>query len=219
MGRDKVMNEQIKDSYPKPLQYDWDLEAHERLGNEGNDGNFWYAVCILILLFFGYKSCATQPYTEEEREIQESKSRDNSKVIIPAPAVKYKSVAKKVQADYMEHWLPIAAVEYEKFGIPISIQLAQGIVESSSGRSRVCKKNKNHFGVMDDDRYRCYNTEWESWRDHSLILSKGLYRDLHGKDYKAWAVGLQKKGYAEDSNYADTLIKVIEYWKLNRYDL
>jgi flagellum-specific peptidoglycan hydrolase FlgJ len=207
----------------KPVQYEWDLtiDAHERENDpENNDGNFWYAVCILILLFFGYKSCTTKPYLEEDREIEAARNRDNTKVIVPAASVpvRKRSAALQVQAEYMEHWLPIAKAEYEKFGIPISIQMAQAIVESSSGRSKVCQRTKNHFGVMDDHKYRYYNTNWESWRDHSLILTKPRYRDLHGKDYKGWAIGLQEKGYAEDEGYADTLIKVIEYWKLDRYD-
>jgi hypothetical protein len=64
------------------LAFVWDIEPEERNGS--SDGNFWYVVCLLLVLFFGYKSRTTTPYTEEEREILEARSRDNRKVIAPA---------------------------------------------------------------------------------------------------------------------------------------
>jgi flagellum-specific peptidoglycan hydrolase FlgJ len=133
-------------------------------------------------------------------------------------AFRARNKEQQLQVDFIERWLPVAKVESVKYGIPVSIKLAQGIVESKSGTSDVCEKYNNWFGVLRDGQYRMYLTAWASWRHHSEVLSLPLYKELHGKDYKGWAHGLQRLGYATDTHYADTLIHVIEHWGLQRYD-
>lgn len=143
------------------------------------------------------------------------------------------------QLKYVAKYEKIARKEMEKFGIPASITLAQGLLESNAGESRLATKNKNHFGIKcfsrsckkghcsnftDDshkDFFRKYNNTWESFRAHSLLLKNKRYRGLYKypkSDYKNWARGLKKAGYATDKHYAEKLINTIEYLGLQKYD-
>jgi flagellum-specific peptidoglycan hydrolase FlgJ len=124
----------------------------------------------------------------------------------------------QLQVDYIERYLNLAKTEAKLFHIPVSIILGQGILESKSGKSPVAQKYSNHFGVMRNDKYQMYLSVWASYRDHSKVLNLPIYKHLHGKDYKGWAVGLYEAGYAKDEAYAEKLINVIEQWGLQRYD-
>ncbi len=138
---------------------------------------------------------------------------------------------------YLQKFGPIARIEQEKYDIPISITLAQGLLESNAGDSRLAKESNNHFGIKcrskckgctcrnyhDDDFYdmfRVFNSATESYREHSILLSTKRYKHLKklGNDYKQWAHGLKKAGYATDKKYAEKLIKIIEVLKLYQYD-
>lgn len=129
-----------------------------------------------------------------------------------------------------------AALEQEKaYGVPASITLAQGILESGAGKSGLTRIANNHFGIKalggwtgkiyqawDDEpqksRFRWYNSASESYRDHSLFLrNNSRYRSLFSKsvyDYRGWAIGLQKAGYATAKNYASALIGFIDCYQL-----
>ena len=142
------------------------------------------------------------------------------------------------RAEYIERYAPLAVEQQTLYGIPASITLAQGLLESANGNSRLAKEANNHFGIKcgsfwsgnsirhDDDAlqecFRAYSSVEESYIDHSLILlERKWYRplfDLDPKDYKAWAHGLKKAGYATNPRYADLLIKIIEDNELYRYD-
>lgn len=145
---------------------------------------------------------------------------------------------KKVK-DYVDKFSPIAIEEMKKYGIPASITLAQGLLESNVGDSRLARMNNNHFGIKcfsrtcqkghcsnytDDshkDFFRIYNSAWESYREHSQFLQKERYihlKKLGTKDYENWAHGLRKAGYATDKKYAYKLIKIIEVLKLYQFD-
>ena len=139
---------------------------------------------------------------------------------------------------YVKRFSPVAKAEMKKYGIPASITLAQGLLESDAGNSRLSKKNNNHFGIKcfskkcgknhcsnftDDthkDFFRKFNNAWESYRSHSLLLQNKRYRPLkkYGKNYKSWASGLLKAGYATDKNYDKKLIQIIEALDLTKYD-
>jgi len=139
--------------------------------------------------------------------------------------------------DYIEKYKDIAISEMERTGIPASITLAQGILESGDGNSKLARKANNHFGIKchdwdgrsmkhDDDRrnecFRKYKTAEQSYRDHSDFLTeKNRYAtlfDLDIYDYKAWAIGLKKAGYATSPTYAEALIRIIEQNQLDLYD-
>ena len=139
---------------------------------------------------------------------------------------------------YIENYSPIAKEEMLQYGIPASITLAQGILESGAGRGELSAKSNNHFGIKchkgwtggrvyhDDDKlqecFRKYKDPKYSFRDHSLFLTqRSRYNDLfkHNKDdYKSWAKGLKKAGYATDPKYPDKLIRIIETYELFVYD-
>lgn len=141
--------------------------------------------------------------------------------------------------EYIEKYKSVAIAEMHRTRIPASITLAQGILESGSGNSRLAAEAKNHFGIKckkdwtgpsireDDDApqecFRAYATVEESYRDHSEFLLKSsryaFLFDLHPHDYKGWAEGLKKAGYATNPNYPQLLITSIEKHNLHQYDL
>ena len=145
---------------------------------------------------------------------------------------------KLTRTQYIEKFADIAVQEMKATGIPASITLAQGCLESGDGNSTLATKANNHFGIKchgwkgksishtddaPDECFRSYDSAEESFRDHSDFLR---YRDryatlfnLEPTDYKGWAYGLQNAGYATAQTYAASLIRIIEENELYRYDL
>ncbi|MFD2562724.1 glucosaminidase domain-containing protein [Aquimarina rubra] len=170
--------------------------------------------------------------TEISREVKEIKEpKEETKK--PLAAVSYKE---KVQ-NYIFEYAGIAKHEMAEYGIPASITLAQGILESGAGYGELTGKAKNHFGIKchdwtgdrvyhDDDRsqecFRKYEKASHSFRDHSLFLkNRKRYSKLFTykqDDYKSWAYGLRAAGYATDKKYPVKLISIIERYKLDKYD-
>lgn len=205
-------------------------------------------VRIISLLFVGlllFSSCkskkkivSTGKKTKTERVII-SKQKESKTATLP--------VKKEASADasyneivsiYIENYSTIAKDEMQLYGIPASITLAQGILESGAGRSGLSRKSNNHFGIKchkdwtgervyhDDDElqecFRKYKDPDKSFRDHSLFLTERTrYKDLFKlkkDDYKGWAKGLRKAGYATDPKYPKKLIDIIERYKLFKLD-
>jgi flagellum-specific peptidoglycan hydrolase FlgJ len=149
---------------------------------------------------------------------------------------------------FIERFINTAIIEKFKYGIPISITLAQGIIESNHGSSRLAKNHNNFFGLKckikckdcdgkgtkmtdecvnfnddaKDDYFRRFASAWESFRARSILLSsKPRYESLFKlspNDYSGWCYGLKKCGYATDKNYAKTLLNVIKRLHLNKFD-
>jgi flagellum-specific peptidoglycan hydrolase FlgJ len=139
---------------------------------------------------------------------------------------------------YVYQYKNIAMANMKQYGIPASIILAQGILESGAGKGDLAKNSNNHFGIKchagwtgesvnhDDDSaqecFRKYNNPSESFKDHALFLTgRSRYAKLfeYSKgDYKAWAHGLRAAGYATDPKYPDKLISYIERYNLHQYD-
>ncbi len=144
----------------------------------------------------------------------------------------------KQYEDYIDKYKDIAIREMKRYHIPASITLAQGLLESGAGRSTLARKSHNHFGIKcgsdwtgrtvshDDDArgecFRAYKHAEESYEDHSKFLrNRPRYASLFKlkmTDYKGWARGLKKAGYATDPRYAQRLIDIIELYNLHRYD-
>ncbi len=140
---------------------------------------------------------------------------------------------------YIELYKDIAIREMKRMGVPAAITLAQGILETESGNSVLVKKSNNHFGIKcksswtaggvthDDDAigecFRQYKTGEDSYRDHSNFLRGntryGFLFKLDVTDYKGWAYGLKKAGYATNPKYPQILIKNIEQYNLQQYTL
>ena len=126
--------------------------------------------------------------------------------------------------------------QMRRYGIPASVTLAQGIIESADGRSTLANTANNHFGVKgtyngnyvlaDDDRpnekFKKYDSVGQSYEDHSKVLMAQRYRKhtagLAADDYRGWAAAIQRGGYASDKRYVSTLVSVIEGAGLQKYD-
>lgn len=139
---------------------------------------------------------------------------------------------------YIRRFKEVAITEMEKSGMPASVKMAQALIESQAGTSRLATRNNNHFGIKcfsksckkghcsnfsDDhhkDFFRNYSSAWESWRSHTNLIVQGKYKALlrHGKDYKAWARGLRELGYATDARYDEKVIDYVERYHLKELD-
>ncbi|MEZ4909544.1 MAG: glucosaminidase domain-containing protein [Saprospiraceae bacterium] len=163
-------------------------------------------------------------------------------------AVPTAPLSKKIAESYISLYAPIAVSEMKRIGIPASIKLAQGLLESDMGRSEMAIQANNHFGIkcgstwtgdtfykLDDDQdslgniiqscFRAYTRPEESFIAHSDFLTDpakisryGFLFDLSTTDYVGWANGLKFAGYATDPEYPTKLIKIIENYKLYEYD-
>lgn len=144
----------------------------------------------------------------------------------------------KKYEDYIKKYRDLAVQEMKRYHIPASITLAQGLLESGAGQSALARKSNNHFGIKcgsdwdgktarhDDDArnecFRAYKHPKESYEDHSKFLAgRPRYASLFKlkiTDYKGWARGLKKAGYATNPRYAQQLIDIIELYDLHQYD-
>lgn len=135
---------------------------------------------------------------------------------------------------YIEQWKAEALRQQSEYGVPASITLAQGLLESAAGQSELAREANNHFGIKctsdwvgdtyrhDDETrnecFRSYDNAADSYRDHSLFLRRKRYEPLFAlnvADYKGWARGLKECGYATDPQYPAKLIRIIEDYGLN----
>ena len=159
-------------------------------------------------------------------------------IFLLLPAGAYAQKRNKLYLEYIDSYNSIAVEEMNEYKIPASITLAQGLLESAAGRSELARKSNNHFGIKcgsnwngktvnhhDDalnECFRAYKNPKESYEDHSQFLVRGaryafLFK-LDITDYKGWARGLKKAGYATDPSYANRLITIIEDYELYKYD-
>lgn len=179
--------------------------------------------------------------TKTERVVRDDRTsipfEDQSKEVAPVVAVPKPSSNLNITEIYIATYGEIAKNNMRAHKIPASITLAQGILESGSGRGRLAVEGNNHFGIKchgwsgdkiyhDDDAsqecFRKYRHAEQSFEDHSQFLtSRGRYAklfELDGDDYEAWAKGLRAAGYATDRKYPDKLISLIERFQLYKYD-
>ena len=198
---------------------------------------------VTLSLFFS--GCAAKKKTKNIKKHSKTtksvskpisrKTTAKTKTIRVATPINKKSLT---TLEYIEQYSPIAVNHMKVYKIPASIKLAQGILESRSGNSDLTKDSNNHFGIKchkswtgsktyyDDDEkgecFRVYEHASHSYNDHSLFLAdrkrySSLFK-LDTRDYKAWARGLRKAGYATDKQYPQKLISIIEKYELHKYD-
>lgn len=200
--------------------------------------NYFLVCFVLILVSCGPKKQVveaenTARRTKEIRKRQEQKEWEPN--VAPEKFIFFDI---RSTEDYIQTFKEIAKQNMVDYGIPSSITLAQGILESASGRGELTRKSNNHFGIKchqgwtgdrayhDDDEkgecFRRYNHPMYSFSDHSQFLTKrdryAFLFDLEKDDYKAWARGLRKAGYATDKRYPQKLISLIERYRLYEYD-
>ncbi|WP_343487900.1 glucosaminidase domain-containing protein [Allomuricauda sp. d1] len=207
-----------------------------------------YAVLVLALV----SSCGTKKRTARQGEtikkprtvynpntdIEKTKVKEAELYPMPEDPGRFLKFPIANTKEYIETFAEIAQYEMRAFGIPASITLAQGILESGAGKGELTQKTNNHFGIKchtgwqgefdfhDDDArgecFRKYNHPMFSFRDHSIFLSsRSRYAFLFNyrkDDYKKWAHGLKKAGYATDKKYPQKLIALIESFELDKYD-
>jgi len=201
---------------------------------------------LLILSLSIFSSCKVTKSVRSKPLVVATEKRTEQE-ISPSALLEGKAVTEKIKrplstqqkvAQYLKIFGPIAQREMKDFKIPASITLAQGLLESGFGEGRLALEGNNHFGIKchqdwqggriyhDDDEkgecFRVYTDAGASYRDHSLFLSERsryafLFR-LGKRDYKAWAKGLKKAGYATDPKYPSKLIRLIERFDLAEYD-
>ncbi len=183
-----------------------------------------------ILLFLAFlitfaSACKTKQYSKNNKQIERTAKKDN-----PTP-ISYTTLS------YIDAFKAIAIEEMNRYGIPASITLAQGILESGSGSSDLAKYANNHFGIKctsdwkgkayykdddnKDDCFRVYKDPRESYKDHSEFLKRKRYAglfELDKNDYRNWAIGLKSAGYATNPKYPDLLINLIDKYQLYQYD-
>ena len=181
------------------------------------------------------KKPKTERVVKVKQPIKEKDTQAEEPEVVEVPVnIPYSELV----ANYIKEYADIAKEEMLQYGIPASITLAQGILESGAGVGELTLKANNHFGIKchtgwegdrvyhdDDERQECfrkYNDPKYSYRDHSLFLTqRSRYQDLfklRKDDYKGWAKGLRKAGYATDPRYPDKLIGIIERYDLEKYD-
>jgi len=182
-------------------------------------------VIPLVLVIGFFSSCKTRQYHRNNKQIEKAANKNNPN---------FKDFT---TLSYIESFKGVAIEEMNTYGIPASITLAQGIIESGSGNSSLAKYANNHFGIKctsdwrgkayykDDDKsndcFRVYKDARESYKDHSEFLKRKRYSalfELDKNDYKNWAKGLKQAGYATNPRYPDMLINTIEKYQLHQYD-
>src|SRR5690606_8696019 len=205
-----------------------------------------YILAFVLML----ASCKGTKYTSGAKKPTPKHKTERPIATKPKPVSKPTQASENLEAtsnvtvyadvvrNYIDQYKEIAKDNMRNHGIPASITLAQGILESGSGNGRLAKEANNHFGIKchtnwkgdtikhDDDAaqecFRKYRHASESFKDHSLFLtSRSRYNDLFKlkkDDYEGWAKGLRKAGYATDPKYPDKLISLIERYELHQYD-
>lgn len=198
---------------------------------------------LVVILVFFISSCGSgrsSAEKEKEKEIQTREAYLYKKSDVIFDDYKHENQGKvnDFTIAYIGKYKNIAIDKMERYKIPVSITLAQGILESGNGLSTLAKKANNHFGIKchsgwkgkkvyhDDDKknecFRKYESAEGSFNDHSKFLTgRGRYEflfDLKPDDYKGWAKGLKKAGYATDRKYPKKLISFIETFELYKYD-
>ena len=202
-------------------------------------------LAVLGILIIGCKSkkaysdnLRTKNVLSERGKKKPKTSTTDTDSFLPPDSGKFMVFRIESIPEYIDTFSEIAQLEMKAYGIPASITLAQGLLESGYGKGELALKTNNHFGIKchkgwqgdydfhDDDElgecFRKYNHPMYSFRDHSTFLTtRSRYAFLfnyRNTDYKSWARGLQKAGYATDKKYPQKLIYLIEKHELYKYD-
>lgn len=191
-----------------------------------------YLLAAIVFL----ASCSAHHYTATNT-VSNREARQNNQTIQRANSDAITGYTPITSLQYIERFKAIAIQEMNQYGIPASITLGQGLFESGSGNGELARVANNHFGIKctsdwkgrsyyknDDnvnDCFRVYDRPEDSFRDHSQFLKRRNYASLFTldkNDYRGWAYGLKKAGYATNPRYPELLINIIEKYNLAQYD-
>ena len=203
---------------------------------------------MLLIIGVSFASCKskkaysdklrTKNVLNERNKSDDVKPHNGQEVVLPSEPSKFIPFRIESPSEYIKTFSETAQIEMMGYGIPASITLAQGLLESGYGKGELAMKTNNHFGIKchkgwegdydfhDDDEkgecFRKYNHPMYSFRDHSIFLTTRsryafLFKLKH-TDYKGWAKGLRKAGYATDPKYPQKLIYLIDKYGLHKYD-
>lgn len=191
-------------------------------------------VCMGLSLVF---LCGCSARKKTVGGISNRQAQDNNKSIQKANSKAVANYPTFTALSYIDRFKKIAIEQMNKYGIPASITLAQGLFESGNGNGDLAKFANNHFGIkctsdwkgksyykdddMVNDCFRVYDNPEDSYRDHSDFLKRKRYAalfELDKNDYEGWANGLKKAGYATNPNYPQLIIGVIKKYNLDQYD-
>ena len=238
LGEKYIDNSHWRNSRNRGVQYQ--AKAKGEAMHYSLNSLLFLAITLLISSCSVTKRVRNKPGVNEVEKAsrKEGVSQTTIEVKPTTDKIKRPLTTQQKVAQYLQIFGPIARREMKQYKIPASITLAQGLLESGFGEGRLALEGNNHFGIKchrtwqgekiyhDDDEkgecFRVYADAGESYRDHSLFLSERdryafLFR-LGKRDYKAWAKGLKKAGYATDPKYPDKLIRLIERFDLAQYD-
>lgn len=238
LGKKYIDNSHRRNSRNRGVQYQ--AKAKGKAMHYSLNSILLLVITLLISSCSVTKSVRNRPGVDvvEKDSRKEGVSQTTIEVKPATDKIKRPLTTQQKVAQYLQIFGPIAQREMKQYKIPASITLAQGLLESGFGEGRLALEGNNHFGIKchrtwqgekiyhDDDEkgecFRVYADAGESYRDHSLFLSERdryafLFR-LGKRDYKAWAKGLKKAGYATDPKYPDKLIRLIERFDLAQYD-
>ncbi len=187
---------------------------------------------IIVILSLFVFAC-----TPRKTTLSSKQAKSNNQQVQKQNAADINGYTPQSSLQYIAKYKAIAIQQMNAYGIPASITLAQGLFESGSGNGELARVANNHFGIKstsdwkgrvyykDDDHpndaFRVYNNAEDSFRDHSEFLKRKNYInlfELDKNDYRGWAYGLKKDGYATNPNYATLIINVIEKYNLHQYD-
>lgn len=179
-------------------------------------------LCVAIAAMVAYHSCGEQVPTPVIRRVQQGVFQETS-------------ADDRAALAYIDRFKNVAKKEQEVYGIPASLLLAQALVATNAGRNKLATKNRNHFRIRcfatncktghctvgpdtHKEFFRKYDTDWESWRAHSKMLSGEKYAHLKRNNASTWAQGLQDAGYSSVPGYAAALNNIIEHYQLQEYE-
>jgi len=204
---------------------------------------FRFALVCLFLYAFFQKDLQFNINLGAPNILSEEETHSSSKLMVGNFAKEAKYTATKPTVtnlndaavkNYITRFKKVAVVEMEKFDIPASIKMGQALLASHAGTNSLATQYNNHFAITCNEEINCenfqvghtsamvrtYQSAWESWRNHSQLLSNPTYGHLktYKKNYKKWADGLEAAGFSQANNYSEQLIEVIEKYQLHQLD-
>jgi flagellum-specific peptidoglycan hydrolase FlgJ len=231
----------------KEISFEFSMQAPRPAGEEQAEAYFAPAAARERLDYL-----ETPPTTEQaprpaakKKDARRANQFSNVKFLIDPQYAERHGVDLAIVAEklaiceaYVDQYATAAVADMKKHGIPASVKLAQALLESDAGGSRLARESNNHFGIKcrskcrgctcrnytDDDIYdmfRVFPSPEDSFHEHSQLLMGARYRhllELDRRDYEGWAFGLKKAGYATDRLYAEKLLSIIEALALHRFD-